>query len=361
MRRRSTITHATTNQQPAAGRRGRFPRVGLALAVGCLALPGRSATAADASDAALFPPIEPYESGHFKVSDIHEIYYELCGNPKGKPVFVLHGGPGGGCSPNMRRYFDPQRFLIVLHDQRGAGRSKPYAELRENNTQNLVEDIERLRRKLGLEKIIIFGGSWGSTLGLAYAETYPQHVSAMVLRGLWTCTKAELEHWYGGGVADYFPEEYDKLLSILPPNEPGTVPERLLKLLTSDDPETRRRAALAWAGYEIKLAHLECSDEEVAAIFKRWDPYDFALLENHYMVNNCFLRDNQLFDEAPKLKDIPITVVNGRYDVICPPITAYRFCKMLPRANLVIAERAGHSQSEPPITAALIAAMKKLE
>jgi proline iminopeptidase len=360
MSTRSTVADPSSRPVPVTRSGRRWRRAGWVLAIGCLALPLCPADA-DLPDRALFPPIEPFESGYLKVSDLHEIYYELCGNPQGKPVFVLHGGPGGGCSARMRRFFDPQRFLIVLHDQRGAGRSKPYAELRENNTPNLVEDIERLRRKLGLEKIIIFGGSWGSTLGLAYAETYPQHVSAMVLRGFWTCTKAELEHWYGGGVADYFPEEYEKLLSILPSNEPGTVPERLLKLLTSDDPQTRGHAARAWAGYEIKLAHLEYSDEQVAATFQEWNPYDFALLENHYMVNNCFLRDNQLFDEASKLKDIPITVINGRYDVICPPITAYRFCRMLPKAKLVIVERAGHSQGEPPITAALVAALKELE
>ncbi|UCG15845.1 MAG: prolyl aminopeptidase [Phycisphaerales bacterium] len=313
------------------------------------------------ADAALFPAIEPFESGYLQVSDIHQLYFETCGNPKGKPVFVLHGGPGGGCSARMRRFFNPDKYLIVLHDQRGAGKSKPYAELRENTTQNLVEDIEHLRKKLNLGRIIIFGGSWGSTLGLAYAETYPGNVSAMVLRGLWTCTKEELEYWYGGGVADYFPEEYEKLLSVLPPDEKGTVPQRLLRMLQSDDPQTRRKASLAWAGYEIKLAHLDYSDEQVAAIFKRWDPYDFALLENYYMVNDCFLEPDQLFAHAHKLKDIPITVVNGRYDVICPPITAWRFCRMLPKANLVIAERAGHSASEPPVTAALVAAMKELE
>ncbi len=309
----------------------------------------------------LFPPIEPFESGHLQVSEIHRIYYELCGNRQGTPVFVLHGGPGGGCSARMRRYFDPTRYLIVLHDQRGAGRSLPYAELRENTTQHLVADIERLRTKLGLGKIIVFGGSWGSTLGLAYAERHPQHVSAIVLRGLWLCTKEELEHWYGGGVADFFPEEYQRLLSVLPPDSTGTVPQRLLRMLQSDDAATRRRAALAWTGYELKLACLERSDEDVAAVFERWDPYDFALLENYYMVHDCFLEPNELMKNRDKLREIPITVINGRYDVICPPRVAYRFCRGMPNAKLVIAERAGHSQGEPPITRALVAAMRDLE
>lgn len=344
---------------PGAARRRRVAWVACLSA--SFAVSSVRAGEAELANEVLFPAIEPYKSAYLRVSKIHEIYYELCGSPTGKPVFVLHGGPGGGCSERMRRYFNPDKFLIVLHDQRGAGRSKPYCELRENNTQALVEDMERLRKELELGPIIIFGGSWGSTLGLAYAETYPENVSAMVLRGLWLCTKAELEYWYGGGVADYFPREYEKLVLVLPPGEKGTVPERLLRMLRSDNPQVRRKAAIAWAGYEIKLAHLEYSDEKLKPLFKRWDPYDFALLENYYMVNDCFLEPNQLRNNADRLKDIPITVINGRYDVICPPITAYRFCKLLPKAELVIAERAGHSQSEPPITAALVETMKELE
>lgn len=320
-----------------------------------------AALAGGDAESPLFPPIEPYESGMLKVSDIHEIYYELSGNPKGKPVFVLHGGPGAGCSPRMRRYFNPEKYLIVLHDQRGCGQSKPYGELRENNTQALVSDIEVLRKKLGLDKIIVFGGSWGSTLGLAYAEAHPEHVSALVLRGLWLCTNAELEYWYGGGTADHFPEEYERLMSVLPKGESGTLPERLMKLLTSDDEAVRRKAAKAWAWYEIKLCYLEKTDEELERIFQEWDPYAFSLLENYYMVNNCFLRENQLAEEAGKLKDIPITVVNGRYDVICLPRVAYEFCRPLPNAKLIIAERAGHSQSEPPVTKALVEVMQTLE
>jgi proline iminopeptidase len=182
----------------------------------------------------------------------------------------------------------------------------------------------------------------------------------MVLRGLWTATPEEIEHWYGGGTATHFPEEYDKLLSALPPGE-GSVAEKLLRILQSDDPKQRRKAARAWAAYEIKLAYLNRSDEEVERTLERWDPYGFALIENYYMAHDCFLKPNQLVDNAPVLKDIPITVVNGRYDVICPPITGYRFCNMLPKARLIITERAGHSRNEPTTMAALVAAMKELE
>jgi proline iminopeptidase len=325
----------------------------------CVGPSARGDGATEASET-LFPPIQPYESGYVQVSDVHQVYYELCGNPAGKPVFALHGGPGGMCAPDMRRYFNPEKFLIILHDQRGAGRSRPHAELKENTTQHLVEDIEQLRQKVGCGKIILFGGSWGSTLALAYGETYPQNVSAMVLRGLWTATPEEIEHWYGGGTAKWFPHEYEKLLSVLPAGE-GGVAEKLLRMLQSDDSEQRRKAARAWAAYEIKLAYLNRSDEEVEQTLKRWDPYGFALMENYYMAHDCFLKPNQLIDNAPVLKGIPITVVNGRYDVICPPITAHRFCNMLPKARLIITERAGHSRNEPTTMAALVAAMKELE
>ncbi|MBN2447185.1 MAG: prolyl aminopeptidase [Phycisphaerae bacterium] len=312
-------------------------------------------------DEVLFPPIEPYESGYLRVSEIHQIYYELCGNPEGTPVLVLHGGPGGQCTETDRRFFDPERFLIVLHDQRGAGRSKPFAELRENTTPNLVADIEHLREKLSLDQICLVGGSWGSTLALAYAEAHPEHVRAMVLRGLWTATEQEVDHWYNGGVGLYFPEEYDKLIDALPPDQEGSIPQRLLKMLQDKQPAVRERAEHAWAMYEMKVAHLAMPDELVAANVAQWDCRAFSLIENYYMANDCFLRPDQLIDEADKLKDIPITVINGRYDVICPPRTAYQFCKRLPKARLVITEQSGHSQYEPRTTEALLEAIKTLE
>ena len=178
----------------------------------------------------LWPQIEPFKTGFLKVSDIHEIYYELCGNPEGTPVFVLHGGPGGSSSPYYRRFFNPKKFLIVLHDQRGAGQSKPYAEIRENTTPHLVQDIEKLRTHLKLDKIILFGGSWGSTLGLAYGETHPQNVTGMVLRGIFTATQEEIDHFYHGGVRTFFPETYDRLIESIPEKDRKSIPEALLKI-----------------------------------------------------------------------------------------------------------------------------------
>lgn len=306
-------------------------------------------------------PLKPYKTGYLRVSPLHEIYYQLGGNPEGRPVMVIHGGPGGGCSPDMFRFFNPDKFHIVLHDQRGAGQSKPYAEIRENTTQNLVEDIEKLRTHLSLGKVLLFGGSWGSTLALAYAETYPQNVSGMVLRGVFTATEAEIDHFYHGGTARYFPDNYQMLLEHIDHPEEKDYPAQLLEKIQSPDPAIRKKYALAWATYEIKMAVLQIPDRTVADIFKEWDPYDFALLENFYMANNCFLEEGQLMDNAGKLKDIPMTIVNGRYDVICPPITAYKLHKILPKSKLIIVERAGHSASAEPLRTYLVNAVKSFE
>lgn len=302
----------------------------------------------------LYPDIEPYQTGYLKVSDLHEIFFELCGNPQGKPVMILHGGPGGGCYPVLRRYHDPQKYLIILHDQRGAGRSKPYGELRENNTPNLVDDIEKLRKHLGVGKVQVFGGSWGSTLGLAYAQTYPESVSALVIRGVFTGTQAEIDHFYHGGVAHYYPEVYERLQAIIPHPERHDYPAQLLEMLQSADPEVREKASKGWAAYELRVAQLEGDDESVAATLRDWNPYDFSLLENHYMANRCFLKEGQLLENAHKLTGIPTFIVQGRYDVICPPITAYKVHKAIPGSKLIIAEASGHSGDEPRTRTALI-------
>lgn len=308
-----------------------------------------------------YPPIEPFQTGYLKVSDIHEIYYELCGNPRGIPVMVLHGGPGGGCGPNMRRFHDPKRYFIILHDQRGAGKSKPHAELRDNNTQALVDDIERLRIALRLPKVQLFGGSWGSTLALAYAEKYPRHVSSLVLRGIFTATREEIDHFYHGGVAQYYPEVFDQLKSIVPKPEEKNYPAQFLELLQSKDKSTRDKIARAWAAYETKLAALVTSDAEVQEILDAEDVYAFSLIENHYMANNCFLKEGQLLADAPKLSGIPTVICHGRYDVICPPIAAWRVMKAIPGARLVLVEAAGHSGSAPPMRSALIEGIKSIQ
>ena len=308
-----------------------------------------------------YPEIEPFKTGYLKVSDLHQIYYELCGNPDGRPVMVLHGGPGGGSYPQLRRYHDPQKYLIVLHDQRGSGRSKPYTELRENNTVNLVQDIERLRQHLELPQVQIFGGSWGSTLGLAYAETFPQSVSSLVIRGVFTATKEEIDHFYHGPAGKYFPQTFARLQSILPHPETLNYPQQLFDLLRHKDPEVRRQTALAWAGYECKIAFLEITDEQVAASLKEWEPYDFALLENYYMANNCFLEEGQLLRQAHKIKSTPTVIIQGRYDLLCPPLTAYRLHQALPESKLVIVEAAGHTGSTPRNRSAVIKAIESLE
>ncbi len=309
----------------------------------------------------LYPDTEPFKTGYLKVSDVHEIYYELCGHPSGKPVMILHGGPGGGSYPELRRYHDPKKYLIVLHDQRGAGRSKPYCELRENNTQNLVEDVEKLRRHLKLGKVQIFGGSWGSTLGVAYTEAYPENVSALVIRGVFTATQRELDHFYHGGVSTHYPEVFAKLQSILPHPEEQNYPEQLLEMLRSDDPQLRRSTAHAWAAYEIRLSRLEISDAEVTKMLERWDPYDFALIENYYMANNCFLEEGRLLRDARKIQHVSTFIVQGRYDVICPPINAYRLHNALPNSRLIIVEASGHSAGDPRARTALIDITKSLE
>jgi proline iminopeptidase len=301
-----------------------------------------------------YPPIEPFRTGYLKVSELHEIYYELCGDPDGKPAMVLHGGPGGGCYPALRRFHDPEKYLIVLHDQRGAGRSKPHCELRENTTPNLVEDIEKLRKHLKLGNVQIFGGSWGSTLGLAYAETYSGNVSALVIRGVFTGTKAEIDHIYYGGVEKFFPAAYARLRSILPHPERRDYPEQLLALLRDDDPAVRRRIAHAWATYELRASWLETTEEAVAKDLEGWDPYDFALIESHYMAHQCFLAEDQLRRDAAKIRHIPTFIVQGRYDVVCPPVTAYRLHQALPNSKLAIVEAAGHASSQPRVRSAVI-------
>ena len=309
----------------------------------------------------LWPAIQPYKTGHLRVSEIHNVFYQLGGNPKGKPVMVLHGGPGAGCTPGYFRYFNPEKYHIILHDQRGCGLSTPYGELKQNTTQNLVEDIEKLRTHLNLGKVVLFGGSWGSTLALAYAETYPQNVSAMILRGIFTSTKEEIDHFYHGGTALFFPENYNKLISTLDePNKPN-VYAQLLEKLKSPDPAVREKYAHAWAWYESKIAFLDVSDQAIDNFFKTWKPYAFSVLENYYMTNRCFLEEGQLFNHADKLADIPVVLINGRYDMVCPPITAYKLHQKLPKSKLVIVEKAGHSSNEPGIESQLVLAAKEFE
>jgi proline iminopeptidase len=321
------------------------------------------AAAGEPPASAVYPAIEPFRTGTLKVSGGHEIFYELAGNPKGTPVMMLHGGPGGGSSPGMRRFHDPQKWLIVLHDQRGAGRSKPHLELRGNTTQDLVDDVERLREHLKLGKVHLFGGSWGSTLALAYAEKHPQNVASMVLRGVFTARKKEIDHFYHGGTGAYFPEGWARLRAVLPHPERFDYPQQMLDLLTGKDEAKRKEAAIAWATYETKAAYLKISDAEVAEKVNGggFDVASFSLIESHYMAHRCFLDEGQLLRDAGRLKNIPTIIVQGRYDVMCPPDTAYELHRALPGSRFVLVEEAGHTGNSPPMQAALIAATKSLE
>jgi proline iminopeptidase len=274
---------------------------------------------------------------------------------------VLHGGPGGGSYPSLRRYFDPARWLIVLHDQRGAGKSTPRAEVRENTTAHLVEDVERLRAFLGIPRMTVFGGSWGSTLALAYAERHPERVAALVLRGVFTCTRAEIDHFYHGGVEPFFPDAYAALREVIPHPERKDWPRQLLALTTSPDPAVRDRAVMAWARYETRISKVGLTDEAAAAEIAGWDPLDFSRIESHYMANRCFLAEGQLLRDLPRLAAIPAVIVQGRYDVVCPPITAWRVHRGLPRSRLVLVEDAGHSGGAPPLRRALVEAVRSLE
>jgi proline iminopeptidase len=338
---------------------------GAALTVLTAVLLAGSAESGKDDGPSLWPEIEPYETGYLAVSGKHEIYYELCGNPRGKPVFVLHGGPGAAVTPYYRRFFDPQIFHIVLHDQRGTGRSRPYLELEENTTQHLVEDIEKLRVHLGLDKIIIFGGSWGSTLGLAYGETYPENVSGMILRGIFTATADEMDHYYCGGAGYFFPEAYAKLREAAPEDSPCVSPESLSRAIIEGDEEERKRLSIAWVGYESGIAHLEPGhfdgERGWANMLWRHVMLSLSVIENYYMANRCFLEEGELLENAHRLADIPVILVNGRYDMICPPVFAYRLHQRIPNSKLVIAEKSGHSMNEKEIERALLEAVREFE
>ena len=311
----------------------------------------------------LFPDIEPYDSGLLRVSDLHEIYYEQVGNPDGIPLLFLHGGPGHGCSPQTRRYYDPRKFRAILHDQRGAGRSRPFGEVRENTTQALVSDIEALRVHLGLDTFILLGGSWGSTLALAYAEAHPEHVSGLILRGVFLATRTEIDSIYveDGVGAAFFPEVAASFWAQMPEIPGKSGPQRVLALLESPDEQVCKKAARAWAMYEFKLAFLTASEEELGKDLDANDPYALSHIENHYMAHDCFLEEGQLLRDAGRLKDIPAVLVNGRYDVLCPPKYAWNLHQLLPKSQLWIIDEAGHAGTEPNIAEALVRAVRTFE
>lgn len=304
----------------------------------------------------LYPPIEPYETGQLAVGDNHSIYYERSGKAGGKPAVFLHGGPGGGCAPEHRRLFNPDIYDILLFDQRGCGRSTPHAELEANTTWHLVADIERLRELIGVEQWLVLGGSWGSTLALAYAETHPDRVSELILRGVYTVTRAELNWYYQFGVSEMFPDKWEKFLAPIPEDERSDMITAYRARLTGDDAEIQLAAARAWSVWEGETITLLPSPEIATSHNDERFAIAFARIENHFFFHGAWLDENQLLRDAGKLHGISGVIIHGRYDMPCPVRYAYELHKVWPEADLHIVEGAGHAFSEPGILDQLIRA-----
>lgn len=309
----------------------------------------------------LYPPIEPFQSGYLKVSGLHELYYEQSGSPTGRPVVFVHGGPGGGSDPDYRRYFDPQAYRIVLFDQRGSGKSRPPASLEENTTWHLVDDMEALRESLGIETWVVFGGSWGSTLSLAYAQSHPEKVQALVLRGIFLLRPKEIHWFYQEGASYIYPDAWEKYLAPIPPEERSDLVAAYYRRLTSEDAEVRSAAARAWSIWEASTSKL-FPDEKLISRFS--DPgfaAAFARIECHYFINKGFFEHpNQLLEGVDVIRDIPGVIVQGRYDVICPMTSAWDLHRRWPEAEFHVVQNAGHSASEAGIIDKLVEATDRL-
>ena len=304
----------------------------------------------------LYPPIDPFDQRMMDMGDGHLIYVEQCGNPNGIPVVVLHGGPGGGCSPAMRRYFDPKIYRVVLFDQRGCGRSRPHASVKDNTTWHLVADIERIREDLGITSWIVFGGSWGATLALIYAQTHPVRVAQLVLRGVFLMTQRELDWFYGGGAGAFWPETWSRFASLIPEAEQDDMITAYHRRLFSGDLGTETQFARAWSAWENALASIHSSGSagESPGDYAR----AFARLENHYFINAGFLEfDGQILAHMDRIAHIPGYIVQGRYDMICPPHSAWALAERWPAADLKMVRNAGHALSEPGISAELVRVM----
>lgn len=303
----------------------------------------------------LYPEIEPFDSFRMKVSDLHEIYVEQAGNPQGQPVLFIHGGPGGGIDAKHRRYFDPQHYHIILFDQRGAGKSTPYAEIENNTTPDLISDMEKIRNKLGLEKWILFGGSWGSTLALCYAIEHPQRVSGMILRGIFLCRTEELYWFYQSGADRIFPDAFEDYRDFIPKDEQNDLMQAYSKRLFSDDKEKQIEAARSWSKWEGSALRL-VPDQETLDDF---DEISLALarIECHYFLNGAFLKSgNWILENAGKLQKIRTHIIHGRYDMVCPAKNAWDLHKAIPHSTLEFIPTAGHAGSETGIIDALIRA-----
>ena len=312
-----------------------------------------------AHDAPLFPEVEPEAAGRLAVDMRHALYWESCGNPYGVPVVFLHGGPGGGCLPHHRRFFDPEFWRIVLFDQRGAGRSTPYAELVDNTTWHLIADMERLRAHLGVDRWLLFGGSWGSTLALAYAQAYPERCLGLVLRGVFLARPAEID-WFMEGMRVVFPEAWRAFVEFLPEQERSDLLGSYYRRLTDPDPAVHLPAAAAWDRYEGACVALLPDSDPARAEGDPVASLAIARIEAHYFVHRAFLADDELLQQIDRIRHLPCTIVQGRYDVVCPPVTADALARAWPEAEYVVVPDAGHSIREPGITRELVAAMLRM-
>lgn len=310
--------------------------------------------------AGIFPPVKPFCSGQLQVDDIHTLYWEQSGNPEGVPVLFLHGGPGAGTAASHRQFFDPDHYNIVLFDQRGSGKSTPLGEARENTTQLLIEDIERLREMMGIEEWLIFGGSWGSTLALAYGQAHPERCTGFILRGIFLGTQAEID-WFLEGMPLFFPEEHAQFVSLIPEDERGDLLGAYMKRLFGDDPVVSLRAAQAWSRYEANCLHL-LPRREVARMFSAaCVALGVGRLGAHYFSNKMFLTEGQLINDMDRISHLPAVIIQGRYDVLCPPRTAWQLRQAWPKASFQVVDDAGHAASEPSIANALVAATERFK
>ena len=292
-----------------------------------------------------------------EVGEGHSLYVEQCGNPQGRPVVVLHGGPGGGCSPFMRRFFDPAYWRVILFDQRGCGRSRPAAEVRANTTAHLVRDIETIRRLIGIDEWMLFGGSWGATLALAYAQAHPEHVTGLVLRGVFMARRSELDWFYGGGAGRFFPDLWARFQEPIPPEERGDMIAAYHRRLFCDDRARQVRFAQPWLLWENALAGLQSpAISHAPADYAR----AFARLENHYFMNGCFLDEGQLLRDRHRIEHLPAIIVQGRYDMVCPPGAAWELAEGWDRCELRIVPASGHALSEPQIATGLVHATNEI-
>jgi len=307
----------------------------------------------------LYPEIEAYNQFFLPVGGEHNLYVEEAGNPKGQPVVFLHGGPGGGFSPKHRRLFDPALYRIVLFDQRGSGKSTPHASLENNTTWDLVEDIEKLRKHLGIEKWLVFGGSWGSTLALAYAETHPEKVTGLILRGIFLCRPEEIRWFYQKGLDLIFPDLWEEYIKPIPPDKREKMVETYYELLSGPDEKKRLEAAKAWSIWEGSTCKLIPDAETIGVFEDDLKALAMARIECHYFINNCWFEEDQLIANVDRIRKIPTWIVHGRYDVVCPVKNAWDLHKAFPEAKLSIIPDAGHAYDEPGILNALIEATQE--